>query len=186
MAFDLTGIVDEGFVVLAPGRYTIVTKGEWSATKKDTGNIVLRVPFNVLDRGEFEGAPASYFHTLMLEGDAEKLRQNRVFLSRFLTALGLISSEDQKGSLQVDFEYGNPDDNGNAPVFSLIVNDEKRELGGRVATAVVVVNDKTQSGVSIKSLEPSGNPTQNAPVSAPVNKTAEKSVPTKAKGGFPF
>lgn len=188
MKLDLTGVVDDGgFVVLNPGRYSVVTKDEWSAKKSQAGNPVLRIPFTVQDKGEYEGATSSYFHTLMMEGPAEKLRQNKLFTVRLLTSLGILSEDDRgpKGELGIEFEFGDKDDRDNVPLYSIIVNGERRALGGKTATAVVVVDNNTQSGISVKQLEANGKPVVTSAGTPAVTPQPTASAP-KATGGFPF
>ena len=185
MKINLTGITDDGgFVSLNPGRYAVATKSEWSAKMNDNGNLVIRVPFTVLDKGDFKGASSSYFHTIMLDGPADKLRTNKVFTFRLLASLGLISESDQgpKGELEIEFEYGDKDDQGRAPVTALVVNGDRRGLGDKKAVAVVVLSDSTQSGVQVKALEPNGKP-DAAVTAAPTQQTAAPQDPTKK---FPF
>ncbi len=195
MKIDLTGIdMDGGFVDLSPGRYSVVTKDQWSAKVSDSGNLVLRVPFEVQDKGEFEGASSSYFHTIMLEGDAAKLKQNKGFTFRLLASLGIITPDDQGGQLEIELEYGDKDERGSAPVTGILVNGSKRSLGGRTATAVVVISNATQSGVQVKALEANSKVSQNAALNQPgghaqaSSTTQQEAVPQtpKKSGGFPF
>jgi hypothetical protein len=188
MKINLTGITDDGgFVNLSPGRYSVVTKGEWSAKISDNGNMVLRVPFTVQDKGEFEGAASSYFHTIMLDGPADKLRTNKVFTFRLLASLGLISEADQgpKGELEVEFEYGDKGENERVAVLSLVVNGQKRSLGNRPATAVVVLSDSSQSGVQVKALEANGKPSAPTAARAP-NPAPSTEQSAGAQRDFPF
>lgn len=191
MKLDLTGLTDDGgFVNLNPGRYSVVTKDKWSAKKSKAGNLILRVPFTVLDKGEFDGAGNSYFHTIMLDGEASKMRTNKIFTLRLLTCLGIIMEDDRgaKGELGIEFEFGDKDDKDNVEVHSIMVNNQRRGLGGRHATAVVVIDNERDSGVNVKNLEANGKP--NTDVSTPsapavVAQQPEVAQP-KATGGFPF
>lgn len=189
MKFDFTGILDDGgFVNLTPGRYNIVTKSEWSAgkSKSNDKNLVLRIPFTVLDSGEFEGAQSSFFHTIMADGAADKMRTNKVFTLRLLTALGLVSDEDRgaKGELEIEYEFGAKEDNDRVPLHSLIVNGQRRSLEGCYGVAVVVVSDVFDSGVAVKTIEPPAGKKNGAPKAAEAA-PAPAAAP-KSKGGFPF
>lgn len=189
MKIDMTGIVgDGGFVALSPGRYNVVTKDEWSVKRSDAGNMVLRIPFVVQDEGEFEGVVNSLFHTIMLEGKPDKIRTNRGFTMSLLAGLGLLSVDDRMadgtGPL-FEFEIGDPDENGRAPVYAIVVNEtERRALGDIPAKAVVVVDSGTQSGTSVKTLEPNGKPA--APKAAPQTQAAAPAAakPKAAGGGL--
>lgn len=186
MKLDLTGIVDEGgYVVLNPGRYSIETKSPWFAKKSEAGNLVLRIPFTVLEDGEFKGAPNSYFHTIMLDGAADKLRTNKLFTYRLLASLGVLAEEDRgkEGELGLEFDFGDTDDRGNVEVHSIKVNGERRALDGKYGTAVVVVDGNRNDGVSIKTIEANGKPKVDS--STPAQKEEPKQE-TKSKGGFPF
>lgn len=187
MKLDLTGITDDGgYVVLNPGRYAIETKSPWFAKKSDAGNMVLRIPFTVLEDGEFKGAPNSYFHTIMASGAEDKLRTNKLFTYRLLASLGIISEEDRGdgGELGIEFEFGEKDDRGNVEVHSIMVNGERRSLSDRFATAVVVVDNQRNDGVSIKTLEPNGKPKADAPKQS--SPTKQQNKVTSGTTQFPF
>lgn len=188
MKLDLTGLIDDGgFVNLNPGRYSVVTKDKWVSHMSDNGNLILRVPFTVLDKGEFEGATNSLFHTIMLDGEASKMRTNKIFTLRLLSSLGIITEDDRgaNGELGIEFDFGDKDDKGKVDVHSILVNNQRRNLGGRHATAVVVIDNTRDSGVSVKTLEANGKPNVNT--SQPVQQAAPVATPApKATGGFPF
>jgi len=177
MKLDLTGIVDDGgYVVLNPGRYAIETKSPWYAKKSQAGNMVLRIPFTVLEEGEFKGAPNSYFHTIMASGAEDKIKTNKLYTYRLLASLGILSEEDrgEGGALGLEFEFGDVDDKGQQEVHSLIVNGSRRSLSGRYATAVVVVDNNREDGVSIKTLEPNSKLKEQASKETPPPQQEQK------------
>lgn len=180
MKLDLTGIIDDGgYTVLNPGRYDIETKSPWYASESDAGNMVLRIPFVVLSEGEFKGSANSYFHTIMTDGDAEKVRTNKLFTLRLFATLGVLSEEDRGdgGALEIEFEFGNKDEKGNVEVHSVMVNGARRSLGGRYGIAVVVVDANRKDGVSIKTIDPKGKPVASNPqpqASPPAQTTQSK------------
>ena len=181
MAFkvNLTGITDDGYTVLPPGRYNVETDEWFAKTKEETGNLVFRVMLVVQD-GEYEGEKAAYFQTLIADGAPDKLRTNRRFLLRLLNSIGVIVPEDQKEELQVEFAFEEPDDESEwVGVKAVVVNGETREVSGRKAVAVNVIDNhpSNTSGVRIERLEPPVAPAGKAPTD-----TKDKSK----KGKLPF
>jgi len=182
MVLDFTGLIDDGgFVELPPGRYDVVTKPEWSIKRTANGeNLSLRVPFTVTERNEFEAANSSFFHTIMLKGAADKVRQNKLFTLRLLTALGIVTDEDRgpKGELQTSWVFGDENDYGSTAITGIKVNGQSRSLGGRVAVAVSVVDDKTSSGLKVKALEAKGSPSPggNAGIAGVLSRTGQSPV----------
>lgn len=205
MQFDFTGVSGEsGGVTLAPGRYRVSTQDRWTVTKNDSGNINLRIPFTVLESGEFEGATSSYYHTIMVFPDnynslgakekkdiAEKIYYNKTLTLQMFLALGLLSDADRRAddSLKADFEYGDKDEYGRVSVLSLAVNGERRSLGDRIATAVVVTSSYTKSGVKVDRLEANGKPEAPQPSQPSVDPkpqpAPEPQQPAKQQG-IPF
>lgn len=179
MQFDFTGIFDSGSdVALEPGRYRVSTKDNWTISKNDKGNLNVRVPFLVMEEGEFQGAPASFYHTIVQPPAnynslsqqekaewADRLRKNKVFTLRLFSALGLVTDEDRgpNGEVQASFVYGDKDDYDRTAINGLNVNGTVRNLDGRAAVAVVVTSNYTNTGVKVDSLEPSGTPNTNTP-----------------------
>lgn len=187
MKLDFTGLIDDsGFTNLPPGRYEVVTKPEWTAKKTVNDNMSLRVPFTVLERNEFEGSSSSFFHTIMVKGPADKLRQNKMFTLRLLTALGILSEDDRgpKGELETEFIFGDKNEYDSVMVTGIKVNGASRNLGGRVATAVSVTDSESSSGVKIKALEAKGNPSTNGVKAAP--KSGVDAEPKITAEDFPF
>lgn len=182
--FDFTGISTEGSgVQLAPGRYKVSTNDNWTVTKTDSGNMSLRIPFTVLESGEYEGGTASMYHTIMLPPEgyssmsdkekaeiADKIRYNKQLTLQLFANLGLINEETDRdqntGALHADFEYGEKDDYDRVPVNCLKVTtpngEERRSLGGRIAIAVVVTSSYTKSGVKVDRFDPAGDAKQQA------------------------
>ena len=185
MKLDLTGIVDDGgFVALSPGRYSVTTEGPWYAKKSDAGNLVLRIPFTVVDDGEFHGVTNSYFHTIMLDGAKDKVQTNKVITYRVLANLGIVSDDDRgpNGELGLEFEFGTKSDGPYIPINAIAVNGNRRALDGYPAIAVVVKDDQRDSGVSVKSIEPDGVP--DGPRAATSSAPQPEAKP--AATGLPF
>jgi len=199
MKFDFTGISSEtGGVSLEPGRYRVSTQDRWNVTKTDSGNMNLRVPFTVLESGQYEGATSAYYHTIMVPPEnydslnekakaeaAEKLRYNKTLTLQLFMALGLISKEDRESTedpLHAEFEYGDKDDYDRVPVLSLMVNGERRALDNRIVTAVVITNAYTKSGVKVDRLDPAGKPDTSQATQPDVTPQPQQ----KSKQGFPF
>lgn len=179
LKFNFQNVSDEGFAVLPPGRYEVTT-GNWSAVEKETGNIVLMVNLIVAeDDVDFAGESVAYFQTLMPGGPAEKVRTSHRFFLRMLNALGVISSDDRgpNGELDVELIPGEKnEETGRVQIEGVEVNGEARKLTGYKALAVVVKNNKTQTGVSIDRLEPIAG-AGNAPTSPSTKRPAEDDVP---------
>lgn len=199
MKFDFTGISSEtGGVSLEPGRYRVSTQDRWNVTKTDSGNMNLRIPFTVLESGQYEGATSAYYHTIMVPPEnydslnekakaeaAEKLRYNKTLTLQLFMALGLISKEDRESTedpLHAEFEYGDKDDYDRVPVLSLMVNGERRALDNRIVTAVVITNAYTKSGVKVDRLDPAGKPDTSQATQPDVTPQPQQ----KSKQGFPF
>lgn len=199
MKFDFTGISSEtGGVSLEPGRYRVSTQDRWNVTKTDSGNMNLRIPFTVLESGQYEGATSAYYHTIMVPPEnydslnekakaeaAEKLRYNKTLTLQLFMALGLISKEDRESTedpLHAEFEYGDKDEYDRVPVLSLMVNGERRALDNHIVTAVVITNAYTKSGVKVDRLDPAGKPDTSQATQPDVTPQPQQ----KSKQGFPF
>jgi len=200
MKFDFTGVSPEtGGVSLPVGRYRVSTQDRWTVTKSESGNMNLRIPFTVLESGEYEGATSSYYHTIMLPPEnfnsmadsqkkelLEKISFNKKLTLQLFLALGLLSEEDRTDDgLHAEFDYGDKDDYDRVAVNSLKVNGEHRSLENRIAIAVVVTNSYTKSGVKVERLEAAGKPdtsqTLNQVDTAPTPQPA-----TPKANGIPF
>ena len=201
MQFDFTGIYDTGNDVhLEPGRYKVSTKDNWSISRNDKGNLNVRVPFIVMDEGEFNGASSSFYHTIVQPPAnyntlppkdkaewADKLRKNKVFTLRLFSALGLITDADrgENGQVQAAFQYGEEDEYARTPITGLNVNGTVRNLDNLPAVAVVVTSSYTTSGVKVDSLEPLGDPTANgkaAPAPSGLSASSTPQPATSAQG----
>jgi len=210
--FDFTGISTEGSgVTLETGRYKVSTNDRWTVTKTDSGNMTLRIPFTVLEQGQYEGGTASMYHTIMLPPSnynsmadkekaeiADKIRYNKQLTLQLFANLGLINEETDRdqntGGLHADFEYGEKDDYDRVPVTCLKVvtpnGEERRNLNGRIAQAVVVQSSYTKTGVKVDRFEPIGDPkgqnTETQPsTQQPTQQTTEQQQP-KINKGMPF
>lgn len=202
MLFDFTGISKEGSgVTLEPGRYKVSTNDNWTMTKTEKGHLKLRVPFTVLDSGPYEGGTASMYHTIMMpdvDPDPNKIRYNKQLTLQLFANLGLINEDVDRdpntGALHADFEYGEKDEYDRVAINCLKVvtpqGEERRSLGGRIATAVVVTSTYTQSGVSVDRFEPVGDAKQtNAQHTQPQNAQHTQPQPEQTQqkpNGIPF
>lgn len=136
MKFDLTNVSDQGFVILPPDRYAVVTTDEWWVRKKEeTNNIVVDVDV-AITAGKFAGETIRYFHTITNDD------QTLGFLLQFLRRIGVIrdGDRDAKGRLTVEFDCGKPeekDSKGRTRIKSILINGEPRPVAGYKAIAVV-------------------------------------------------
>lgn len=136
MKFDLTNVSDQGFVILPPDRYAVVTTDEWWVRKKEeTNNVVVDVDV-VITAGKFAGETTRYFHTITNDD------QTLGFLLQFLRRIGVIrdGDRDAKGRLTVEFDCGKPeekDSKGRTRIKSILINGEPRPVVGYKAIAVV-------------------------------------------------
>lgn len=200
MQFDFTGVYDSGTdISLEPGRYRASTKDNWSISKNDNGNLNLRVPFIVMEDGEFNGASSSFYHTIVQPPAnyntlgpkdkaewADKLRKNKVYSLRLFSALGLITDADrgENGQVQASFQYGDKDDYDRTAITGLNVNGTIRNLDGRPVIAVVVTSSYTSSGVKVDSLEPLGDPTANQAPSPVTPQPAQQATAAQGEQMF--
>lgn len=182
MQLDFTNITDTGGGMnLPPGRYEVLTDSHWTASESTGGHMKVFVPLIVVEKGEFEGETAAYYHTIMLHGDPKAIRTNKVFTLRLFNTLGLIKPDDRSegGNLKAEFEYGGSDDYGRKEIACLNVNGDRRNLRSRHAVAVVIKNDQTSAGVSVDRLEPNGNGNTTGATPAPVSEASPQRVVTK-------
>jgi hypothetical protein len=186
MSIDLTGIDFEGSggIPLSPGTYRVEVSPDWNASESSGGHISLYIPLTVLDEGEFKGVKSAYYHTIMTSGEKDKIIYNKILTGRLLHALGLISLDDkgEKGALKIDFDYGDEDGYGRVPVNALVVNGEKRSLGGKTAIAIAVKDDNNKRGYKIDRLEPDGKPNTEQTVIVPAQPQSKSDSNKK----FPF
>ncbi len=159
----------EGGRTLAPGRYTVETLDEVTASRSQAGNVVLRIPFKVVDDSEFAGVTAAMYQTILEDqSDPDKYNASQFYLYRVFSALGVTSDEDKgpKGHT-AELEFGTEKNQwGGVPVTALIVNGQKRSLGARRAIAIVVADPNRNSGINVDRFEPLPEGERSTPMAA--------------------
>lgn len=133
MQFDFSGVTDQGFVVLPPGRYAVVTTDDWWLRRKEgSENTIIDIDVEVT-AGKYTGETTRYFHTIT------NTDNTLGFLLRFLRAIGLIKEGDrgEKGELRAEFIYGDKDERGRVKIKNIVVNGDTRNVAGYRAIAVL-------------------------------------------------
>lgn len=180
MQFDFTSVTDQGFVILPPGRYAVVTTDEWWLRRKEgSENTIIDIDVEVT-AGKYKGETTRYFHTIT------NTDQTLGFLLRFLRAIGLIRDGDRgaKGELRAEFIYGEKDDRDRVRLKTISVNGEERSVAGNKAIAVLTeytdnaTGDKRSRIARFEPVEPGGT---EAASDIPAAKTA-----ATGPGGSPW
>lgn len=133
MRFDLTNVDDQGYTILPPDRYAVVTTDDWWLRRKEENdNVIIDVDVEIT-AGKYKGETTRYFHTIT------NTEQTLGFLLRFLRSIGVIrdGDRDAKGSLVVEFVYGDKDERGRVKIKAISVNGDERAVAGYKAIAVL-------------------------------------------------
>lgn len=142
MQFDLTNITDQGFVVLPPDRYAVVTTDDWWVRQKEgSDNKIIDVDVKVV-AGNYKDEITRYFHTITNN------EQTLGFLLRFLRSVGVIKEGDRgaDGKLVVKFNFGEKDGRGRVKIKSVMINDQERAVAGYKAIAVITEYTDNNTG----------------------------------------
>lgn len=129
--FNFDDVSDDGYIVVAPGRY-VGEVVEWKYyTKEESGNDLFQITFE-LKSEKYQGERLRFWLVL-----SEK---NRANLFRVYKALNLIKDGDRMDGkkLSVQAVFGETDSDGKINIPALVVNGESRKTIGARATVVVV------------------------------------------------
>lgn len=181
MIFDFSDVSDQGYTVLPPDRYAVITTDEWWLRKKEeTGNMIIDMDVEVT-AGKYKGETTRYFHTIT--NDDTTLG----FLLRFLRSIGIIKDGDRKpdGALKVQLNYGEKDQNGRVRITSISVNEDQRVVAGWQALAVVTERVDQSSGEKRSNISRFEAVDADAPAGAAPDAPASASKPPN-RGAIPF
>lgn len=178
MRFDLTNVDDQGYTILPPDRYAVVTTDDWWLRKKEENqNVIIDVDVKIT-AGKYTGEVTRYFHTIT---DTE---QTLGFLLRFLRSIGVIrdGDRDEKGSLVVEFIYGDKDTRGRVRIKAISVNGDERPVAGYKAIAVLTeykdtAGEKRSSISRFEALQQENQHASSGPVPSPSKSSAFPEFP---------
>lgn len=154
---DFSDLNDQGYRTPEPGQYPVKTT-KWQMRQNHKGNFIVEVDLEIT-AGEYAGESQRYFHVITQDAATTK-----TFLFRLMRALGVVRDGDrgEDGGLKFQFEFAD----GAEKAYQYMQEGERVEISGakvngnvRVltevpATAVIVKNDQTKSGISVDRLEP--------------------------------